>query len=283
MNEGSGLSAERPAEDPTGGEVLDREKSRGLYDRYWRSLVRYLVDKLEADHNSAEDAVSDVLAQIMEDADKGTPHVVTKDTASYLRVLVKNQYLQADRKKKPIGVKEHQTLDDNSDESQRRAPSILIAREMLDKVRARLEALSEKERQLLTLVDQEGLEIQAAADRLGLKRTDAWTTYSRAHRALEEELGKNWSTYILPADGDTYKPRTREGLLKKVDELPPEYREVLHLSLGEGLDEAGIVLRLQLSAAVAKERSARGLEYLQKKTGMSIDEIQAALRKKLGN
>jgi RNA polymerase sigma factor (sigma-70 family) len=276
------MSQEPPADGAQGGEVLDRERSRALYDQYWRSLVGYLVEKLGADHNSAEDAVSDVLAKIMEDADKGTPQIVTKDTATYLRVSVKNQYRHEDRKKKPIGVKEHQTLDDNSDKSQRRAPSILIAREMLDKVRARLDALPETERKLLTLVDQDGLEIQEAAVQLGLKSNDAWAVYSRAHRALEEELGKNWSTYILPADSNTYKPRTREGLLKKVEELPPEYRESLRLSLGEGLGEDGLAERLHLSPAATKDLVAKGLAHLQKKTGMEMEEIQAVLRKKLG-
>jgi RNA polymerase sigma factor (sigma-70 family) len=261
-----------------GGEVFDRETILRHFDAHQDALVRYLINPLGADLDTAEDIVSALFAKLLDAAAVGNPFVATESPLEYLRTMAANGMGMLRRKTR----REAGMPSDRLDSSQRQAPSILIAREKLQKVRDRWNALSEKERTLLTLVDHESLPLTEAAARMSLAYKDASTTYERAHRELEAELGKNWSTFILPASGDTYKPRTREGMLKVIGNLPPEYREILRLSLAEGLDADSAARRLTLSPVVFRERLETGRSHLLKKSGMTMDEILSALRKPLG-
>jgi RNA polymerase sigma factor (sigma-70 family) len=272
-----------PAELPgkagmSAGVPLDAEQIGKLYLEHCQSTVHYLVHRQGADQSTAQDVVSDMFERMLRAAAEGAPVMTTGSIDSFIITSAVNDLNK-------LRARLRQQISDSSDgvdPSQRSAPSILVAQEVLDKVRARWDALSEKEKTLLTLVDQDGLEIREAAKQLGLPYEVAYKTYQRAHRDLEEELGKHWSTYILPATSGAYKPQTREGMLKRIDELPREYRDVVRAILADGLEERDLAARLKLSPGTVRDRCETGLGYLMKKTGMSMDEIRTALQKPLG-
>lgn len=261
------------------GTVFDRETTLRYFYSHQDALIRYLQKPLGATVETAEDVVAEMFHRFLEAVAKNSPYVATASPNEYLRAAAENELNHVRRRKRRAKGAPGERIDS----SQRRPESILIAREKLEKVRARWNLLPEKERTLLTRVDEEGLSLKDAADRMGLAYKDATTTYERAHRELEAELGKNWSTFILPADGDTYKPRTREGMLRVMGDLPPEYRDVLRLSLVEGVPETEAAADLRLSLETFRQRLESGRGHLLKTSGMTMDEIQASLRKKLGS
>jgi RNA polymerase sigma factor (sigma-70 family) len=261
------------------GTALDAERIGQFYLEHRQPIVNHLVHRQGADLSTAQDVVSDMFAQMLRAAASGSPAVITGSIFSYLLKAAVNDF----KNLKSSPAHEIAESRDREDPSQRRAPSILVSQEVLGKVRARWDALPEKERTLLKLVDQDGLEIREVAKQMGLAYEVAAKTYQRAHRALEEELGKNWSTYILPAGSGSYKPLTREGMLRRIDQLPKEYREVVRPILSDGLSEQVLVSRLQLSPGAVRDRHETGLQHLMKMTGMSMDEIRAALRSPLGS
>jgi RNA polymerase sigma factor (sigma-70 family) len=257
--------------------VFDRETTLEQFSLSQAALIRYLQKPLGATAADAEDVVAELFHNLLEAAAAGTPFVAIANPNEYLRTMAENGLNMMRRRKRAVDEPSPLYIDP----SQRRGESILVAREKLEKVRARWNQLSEKERTLLTLVDEEGLGIKEAGARMGLENKDATTTYERAHRELEEELGKNWSTFILRATGDTYKPRTREGMLRLMGNLPREYREVLGLSLVEGLPEGEAARRLNLPSETLQRTLESGLRHLLNMSGMTMDEIQAALRNSL--
>jgi RNA polymerase sigma factor (sigma-70 family) len=261
--------------------VFDRETTLTYMRDHQGSLVRFLRRPLGATLEDAEDAVSEVFADLLAAASAGAPLGADTSPIEYLRSMAKTQYLM-DKRHRKDKAGPPQAAGETADPSQRQPESILIGQEQLQKVRERWNRLSDKERELLTIVDQEGLALGEAAQRMGLAYKDASITYERAHRQLEEELGRNWSTYILPAQAGAHKPRTREGLLRIVEKLPPEYRGVVGLTLGQGLDEREVARRLGLGPDDCRRRVDNGLGHLMKMSGMTMDEIRASLERRLG-
>ena len=61
-------------------------------------------------------------------------------------------------------------------------------------------------------------------------------------------------------------------LYEAIESLPPEYRELLEMSFGEGLRNAEIASRLQVAEITVKKRKARLIDLLRESMGGKVDK-----------
>ena len=92
------------------------------------------------------------------------------------------------RKKKAVPMGENQETLDSPDHSD---PSALVVEDQT--MRAALETLSERDREIILAVAWEGLSGQSLADYLGVNRSAADAALSRARKRLEDAIEKNTS------------------------------------------------------------------------------------------
>lgn len=261
--------------------VLDSERLTAIFNDHQEDILNFLVGHHRAPIDLAEEALAATFAKLFEDALQGRPRFAETSALAYVKGAalncLKNSLRASPLKEVPL----HSSVEVGQDATQRRPVSIIQAKEKLDVVKAQWNALPLKERELLTHVDQEGLMLKEAAERMGLQYKDAASTYRRAHRALREELGRHWSTFILPID--EYKPRGRAAVLRHIDGLPREYRDVLRAKHVEGLSDPMAAAKLDLSIGTYRDRLRRGEEHLEHKTGMTLPEILMALKNTSGS
>lgn len=268
------MSAEHDGARPT--RAFDRDFIVEVADRYSADFLKYLENEFKLSPADAEELVADLFGDLFARHADGRPAQigVDDDPRHYLFGLLRNNAVNRKtwRKRHPL-VAEPEKFNELA-----RGPlSTIVGKEQLEVALAALKDLPEQDLRLLTLVDQEGLELWDAARQLKLNRKTASTMYNRAHRKLRVALGQHWSTYIVPAGSDSYKPRTRDAVAEHVMELPKDYREILlerHLA---GVDEVAAARKLGLSAAAFAERLAAAESHLETKTGLSMAEILAIL------
>lgn len=269
-----------------GGDVLDRKRIEALF-AHTDALISFLTREHRISIDVAEEVTASVFAELLEAASTGAPRVVASDAKAlpYLKEAVRraafNFRSNLANQDQALGNEAMGAGSDMVDPAQRRPLSIIDAEQKWRTAKTAWDRLPQRTRQLLTLVDFEDVPLAEAARTLGLEQREAYDLYEETHRDLARELGRTWSTFIVPAPKDLskggYKPRTRRAALEHIDDLPKEQRDVLRATHVDELPEMDAARRLGLSPEGLRERLQRANELLSQKTGCTVDEIRAAL------
>ncbi len=259
--------------------ILDPDYIAQLSDTYVEDLSRVLKHEFHLQRQDAEDVLANLFGELFAKHASGQPvHIGAHDNPrDFLYRMLKNDAIDKKR-----WFKAHPGAEASPDIVAQGVPSPLsqiVGQEQISEALKAFDALPEKERALLTLVDQEQVSLRDAARRVELPYKTAADLYARVHRKLQAALGRRWSTYIVPADDRTYKPRTRRGVLGHIDELPLDYRAALLAKYVEGSPDADIAVRLGVSREAFAARLKTAETHLEKKTGLSMAEIVTALGK----
>jgi RNA polymerase sigma factor (sigma-70 family) len=263
------------------GLPLERARLDEIFTAQYPRLIQFLLGAYKVEPDLAEDIVQSAYARLAGLLDQGKI-IRASDPEAFFKKSVKNLLLNYFERSARHDVPLDAALDPR-DRSQRQPISTIEAREKLAKAERSWSELSDPERKLLTLIDQDGHSLKEAAARLELPYKAAATAYQRAHKKLRLELGRHWSTFILPADGDHYAPRGRKAMLAEIDGLPREHRELLQARLVEALPEDAAAARLDLGPKELPTRFEHALLLLERKTGLGREEIRRALEKTRGS
>ena len=289
-NETGGMRVSgRTPEDPSDefvGRPLDKAAVSRLYNVYATKLLAVVTSQLELHHRPevVEDAVADVFTELTTKAQAGTPLTIEKEPFQYLVGAVRHRIGRKGIDPDPVARAESEDGDPSGyavlrDPAQRRPLSIVIGAEALEVTQRALAELDDAERQIVELVQAEGLNLREAALRLGITHDAARKAQARAMKKLGDARGRYSSTFIEEADSYTYKPRTRRGAIQAIELLPKEHRDMLHERYVLGRSEKDAARGLGLSPEAYAARLAHAEELFKKKYGMNLpDELEAALR-----
>ena len=261
------------------GDVLDRARIEELYSHI-DDLVSFLVGTRDVHVHDAEEIVSSIFDKLLAEAAAGTPVVTNPGVPllSFLKTMARNgldHYAKRhERRNVPLS---HLDVQEPRDPAQRRPLSVIDARQRVDAAKAAWDALPERTRALLELVDFKDVPIREAARSLSIPERHAYDLYEDTKRRLERELGKTWSTYIQPLPAGEYKPRSRRAFLGHIEELPREHREILTLIHVDGRTELEAAQVLRCSTEDLRSRLHHAEELLSRKTGCTMDEVRTFL------
>lgn len=259
--------------------ILDPDFIAYLSDTYAEDLSKVLKCEFHLQTQDAEDVLANLFGELFAKHASGQPVEIGAhdNPRDFLYRMLKHDAIDKKR-----WFKTHPGAEASPDIAVQGVPgplSRIVGQEQISVVLEAFKALPEMERTLVTLVDQETIPLPDAARRLNLTYASAAGLYARVHRKLQAALGRSWSTYILPADGNGHKPRTRRALLRHIEELPRDYRAVLMVKYVEGSPDADVAVRLGVSREAFAARLKTAEEHLEKKTGLCMVEIVAALGK----
>lgn len=283
---GTRVSERTPSGDEFVGRPLDKAAVTRLYNAYATKLLAVVTSQLELHHKPdvVEDAVADVFTELTTKAQEGAPLTIEKDPFQYLVGAVRHRIGRKGIDPDPVARAESEDGDLSGydvlrDPAQRRPLSIILCAEALAVTQKALAELSDDERQIVELVQAEGLNLKEVAERLGLSHDVARKAHARAKKKLDDARGRYSSTFIQEADSYTYKPRTRRGAIQAIELLPKEHSEILNQRYVLGRSEKEAAKALGISPEGYAARLAHAEELFQKKYGMGLpDELEAALR-----
>jgi RNA polymerase sigma factor (sigma-70 family) len=161
---------------------------------------------------------------------------------------------------------------------QEKGPStVLLEEEKFTLTREALQLLPEESRRIVEAHVLEGNSFAAVAEAAGLSEENAKKICQRALLQIRSRLGRYSSSLVPWASANTYKPRTRKGILEAIHTLPRNYSEMLEARYDSGLSMGQCAALKGLSGRAAEERLRRAEELMERKYGISPEEIVALL------
>jgi RNA polymerase sigma factor (sigma-70 family) len=266
------------APETPGGKILDQAAAGALYETHAVKLTRTLAQIFPDWASNVDDAVADVFAHILKRCSAGGTFRIDKDEWQWLMRAGRRRMVFLGKREAARSAGQLDSSYDPIDPGQRQPGSIVLGEEALRKAQASFAALSNLERQIVKLKDEEGLDLRDVASQMGVSYESARKSYQRAKATLEAYRGQYSSTFITPAGKGMHKPGSRKAALEEIGLLPKEASDVLQARYVQGEGDREAARRLDLSVEAYLRRLRHAEELLLIKCGLTCPgELVAAL------